>query len=169
MLVDERMRFEIFPNGHPQFLTKKATQELAEGMRVVANATTLEPVADDDSESAARRIPEPTDRFGSGKNIITLRLRAMEGKNLPDLFEGDFISGMRPSADATSAFLASKNSQQFADRTGYKEFRILEVFWGTKGLVQSLVPRSSSSSRSRSSSYRSTSDTNAYVICEAVI
>ena len=165
-LVDEKNRFEIFPNGHSHFLTKKAVRELQEGMTNEINRCTLEPV---NLIAKPRSIPEPTDRFGQGKRIVTLRLRALEGKKLPDLFEGDFISGTIPGHDkkasSSKSFLHGKDPHEFIRASGYREFRILEVFWGTKlWWAQGMTTMTQ-----KNSNTRSFAENNAYVTCEEVI
>jgi hypothetical protein len=174
-LVDERMRYEIFPNGHSQFLTKKALQELREGLEREAEGGTFEQVPESKSSAVkkTRSIPEPLERFGAGRDIVTLRLRAMKkGEKLPDLFEGDFVSGIFPeyaSNDNDDEDANNSNTRtQFMKKSGFREFRILEIYWGYRALVQSLVGRQQTSSTT-SGGKASVSDTNAFVICEVVV
>ena len=166
-LVDEGLQYEIFPNGHSQFLTKKALQELREGMQNEAESNTFEPLPTATKKKTnAKIIPEPTDRYGQGKEIATLRLRAFPGNKLPDLFEGDFISGMFPLyARSDKQQLLHENTHEFLKQSGFQEFRILEIFWGFRSLVHSLV----GSTAQKTSKHRSVSDTNAFVICEVVV
>jgi hypothetical protein len=174
-LVDERQRYEIFPNGNSQFLTRRAMQELKEGMAADAEASTFEPANQPYSakKKATIKVPEPNDRYGAGREIVTLRLRAMRGNTLPDLFEGDSISGVYPTyVRKMDKMTLLPDREEFLQKTGFREFRILEVFWGYKSLVHSLVGRqrtASDGSRRVSKMSSSNSDTNAYVVCEVVI
>lgn len=59
-----------------------------------------------------------------------------------------------------------ESTKEFVERSGYREFRILEIYWGTKTLVNLLA---GGSRARRSSSARSTSDTNAFVVCESLM
>lgn len=169
-LVDENLRFEIFPNGHPNFLTKSALKELQEGLAMEAEGSSFERV-DHKKIKSTRAIPEPTDQYGAGKEIVTLRLRAMKsaGGKLPDLYEGDFISGVFPDCIAAGNNCevdADNTRKDFLEATGFREFRILDIFWGFKSLVHF---HNGGGGGSGSSSRPSVSDTNAFVICEVVV
>ena len=159
-LVDEKKQFEIIPNGHASFLTKAARARVVDGQVGSMERSTLEPLPEDQSILRdGRRIPEPVDEYGSGKQIVTLRLRALPGRSLPDLFEGDFISGTSWSRGEKRG--RNESVKEFVERSGYREFRVLDIYWGTKSLANYLA--------GDRSSRRSTSDTNAFVVCEAVI
>ncbi len=93
-LVDEKGRFEIFPNGHSRFMTKSARNKIG-----------------------SASVPEPAGDYGWGKDVVTLRLRALPGKSIPEIYEGDQISTASPN----------------------KEFRVLEIFWGSKSYINLLV------------------------------
>lgn len=129
--------------------------------------STLEPLSSQSIKRArkgsANRIPEPTAEYGRGKEIVTLRLRSLPGRQIPDISEGDFISGTLPSrsGDGRRNYASAK---EFAEMSGYREFRVLEIYWGAKTLVNMLVDGSSSRKTARSSS-----DTSAFVVCESVI
>ena len=174
-LVDERQRYEIFPNGNSQFLTKRAMQELRDGMATDEEASTFEPIGNQSSSTKKTtvKVPEPNDRYGAGREIVTLRLRAMRGSTLPDLFEGDSISGVYPNyARRMDEMTLLRDREEFLQKTGFREFRILQVFWGYKSLVHSLVGRQRTGPDGRrrlSIMSSSNSDTNAYVVCEVVI
>ena len=163
-LVDEKKQFEIIPNGHSSFLTKAARARILDGVVDSMERSTLEPLPEERAaQSSQNRIPEPLDVYGSGKQIVTLRLRALPGRSLPDLFEGDFISGTIPSSRGEEKRGRHESVEEFVQRSGYREFRVLDIYWGTKSLANYLAKGDRSSSR------RSTSDTNAFVVCEAVI
>lgn len=163
-LVDEKKQFEIIPNGHASFLTKAARARVVDGQVGSMQRSTLEPLPEERAAKTSNqiRIPEPADEYGSGKQIVTLRLRALPGRSLPDLFEGDFISGTVPSSRGEKKRGRYESVKEFVERSGYREFRVLDIYWGTKSLANYLAG-------DRSSSRRSTSDTNAFVVCEAVI
>lgn len=161
-LVDERGQFEIIPNGHSSFLTKAAQKRLEDGLADQMDRATLEALLPAAAAKKPRSIPEPTEEYGFGKSIVTLRLRALPGRRIPDLAEGDCIAGMLPSSYHSSHrrqhFASAK---EFVERTGYREFRILDVYWGTKTLVNLHAEGRGSA--------RSTSDTNAFVVCESIL
>lgn len=146
-LVDEQQRFEIFPNGHRCFMTKSAQRTVVETSISDRDKATFEPLSDSmlrrTAKKASHTIPEPRDQYGGSENIVTLRLRALPGKKIPDLVEGDFIAGSAGSL--------------------YSEFRVLEIYWGTKTLANCIAQEGPRGGR------RSTSDTNAFVVCEKVI
>lgn len=90
-LVDERRQYEIIPNGHSSFLTKAAQKRMLEGTIDDMERSTLEPLSDrmlsDARRRSLHRIPEPASEYGAGREIVTLRLRALPGRSIPDLGE----------------------------------------------------------------------------------
>lgn len=170
-LVDEQRRYEIIPNGHSSFLTRAAQRRLLEGIVNDMDRCMLEPLSEARllraRKESASRIPEPKEDYGPGRSIVTLRLRALPGRRIPDLSEGDFISGTLPSYHHGVGGGRRQNFQsvkEFVEKSGYREFRVLDIHWGTKTLVNLLTEGSAARKVARS-----TSDTNAFVVCEAVL
>lgn len=165
--MDERRQYEIIPNGHSSFLTRAAQRRLVEGAVDDMDRCTLEPLSDAKllkaRKESSNRIPEPRSDYGSGRSIVTLRLRALPGRSIPDLSEGNFISGTLPSYSGSER-QSFQSVKEFVERSGYREFRVLDVYWGTKTLVNLMVEGSAARKAARS-----TSDTNAFVVCEAII
>lgn len=153
-MVDELERFEVFPNGNRNFLTKSAASKI----RAAAD--------EGDDDNTGRSIPEPSEEYG-GKTVVTLRLHALPKKTIPELFEGDFICCKNPRRvreDNDDDEIDNSDSQNHIDKMGYRQFRVLDVFWGTKSLVNLMVDGSAARKGRRSSS-----DTQAFVVCEEVI
>ena len=154
-LVDEDNRFEIFPNGHSQFLTRSAREKVRQGLR-------------DDAPGGAslpNSIPEPDSEYGAGKRIVTLRLRALPGCSIPELLEGNFIAAKfrtQLAEEGDSPFYSTVD--EYVRRTGYRQFRVLDIYWGTQSYVNLMVDGAAARRAARS-----TSDKNAYAICELIM
>lgn len=125
-MTDSTKTFEIFANGHTQFLTKAIKRKLfASGMAsahefnlvggdVGGHEDRFQHVRDTDEDggrgrsnevvqqiaAACSTLSEPYSEFVGGEGgvehlntcLITLRLRSLNGRELPELSEGDYIT-----------------------------------------------------------------------------
>ena len=122
VLVDPTLSFEMFPNGHRSFLTSAAKRKLREagitsvegfnlngGMAGGLGEDIYWHVDEDDRPSKRKRvknkrgIAEPHSEFWGGEGgwnmagntMVTLRLRALKGHELPELVDGDTLVGVK--------------------------------------------------------------------------
>jgi hypothetical protein len=256
-MVDEGGRFEIFPNGHPKFLTRASKLKLRDaqlqsamsfnvyedmGKRQTVYVSekdvgdVMEAVeggdcaglsfdrsygdSDEVSRSMKRMrkkrraivygvggssrggvkrsgaselllhgndcLPEPVGELecsggssgGADRRLVTLRLRALNGKTMPELAEGSVVVGMyKRREDGGGSGSESENSghsdndddddgENRARRQHSRAFKILELYWGYKSYVNLVLE--GSCARECGGGARSSSDRNCFVVCEMV-
>jgi hypothetical protein len=250
-MVDDGGTFEIFPNGHPKFLTRASKlklrgaqlqsamsfnvyedmgkrktvyvseKDVGDVMQAVeggdgAGLSFDRSYGDSDEVSRSMKrmrkkrraivggrggasdlllrgndcLPEPVGELecsggssggGADRRLVTLRLRALKGKTMPELVEGSVIVGLyKKSGDGGGGGDSSSGESQDsgvsdddggggghrAQRQHSRAFKVLELYWGYKSYVNLVLE--GSCARECGGGARSSSDRNCFVVCEMV-